>query len=147
MLPSRLKASRPRDALRSVLIEGLKSNCALHRPNCGESDLSFAGECESFQNADTLAALIGALGLGKPLAAAQFEVTETARWLAASADLEIFRECKSLTDIKLHDTSVGEVGLTFDTIAAIAATGVDYASSGALTHSAPNFDVAIDIDA
>jgi nicotinate-nucleotide pyrophosphorylase (carboxylating) len=38
-------------------------------------------------------------------------------------------------------------GLTFDTIAAIAATGVDYASSGALTHSAPNFDVAIDIDA
>jgi hypothetical protein len=38
-------------------------------------------------------------------------------------------------------------GLTFDTIAAIAATGVDYASSGALTHSAPNFDVAIDIKA
>src|SRR5215813_10035465 len=37
--------------------------------------------------------------------------------------------------------------LTFDTIAAIAATGVDYASSGALTHSAPNFDVAIDIEA
>jgi len=26
-------------------------------------------------------------------------------------------------------------------------TGVDYVSSGALTHSAPNFDVAIDIDA
>src|SRR6202030_3508607 len=38
-------------------------------------------------------------------------------------------------------------GLTFETIAAIAATGVDYASSGALTHSAPNFDVAIDIKA
>jgi nicotinate-nucleotide pyrophosphorylase (carboxylating) len=38
-------------------------------------------------------------------------------------------------------------GLTFDTIAAIAATGVDYASSGTLTHSAPNFDVAIDIEA
>jgi nicotinate-nucleotide pyrophosphorylase (carboxylating) len=38
-------------------------------------------------------------------------------------------------------------GLTFETIAAIAATGVDYASSGALTHSAPNFDVAIDIEA
>jgi nicotinate-nucleotide pyrophosphorylase (carboxylating) len=38
-------------------------------------------------------------------------------------------------------------GLTFDTIAAIAATGVDYASSGALTNSAPNFDVAIDIEA
>ena len=34
-----------------------------------------------------------------------------------------------------------------DSIAKIAATGVDYASSGALTHSAPNFDVALDIDA
>lgn len=37
-------------------------------------------------------------------------------------------------------------GVTLDTIAAIAATGVDYASSGALTHSAPNLDVALDID-
>ena len=37
-------------------------------------------------------------------------------------------------------------GLTFDSIAAIAATGVDYASSGALTHSAPNFDMALDIE-
>jgi nicotinate-nucleotide pyrophosphorylase (carboxylating) len=37
--------------------------------------------------------------------------------------------------------------VTLETIAKIAATGVDYVSSGALTHSAPNFDVAIDIDA
>ena len=36
-------------------------------------------------------------------------------------------------------------GVTESSIAAIAATGVDYASSGALTHSAPNFDVALDI--
>ena len=36
-------------------------------------------------------------------------------------------------------------GITLDQIAAIAATGVDYASSGALTHSAPNLDVALDI--
>ena len=36
-------------------------------------------------------------------------------------------------------------GITLDNIAAIAATGVDYASSGALTHSAPNLDVALDI--
>jgi nicotinate-nucleotide pyrophosphorylase (carboxylating) len=36
-------------------------------------------------------------------------------------------------------------GITLDSIAAIAATGVDYASSGALTHSAPNLDVALDI--
>ncbi len=38
-------------------------------------------------------------------------------------------------------------GVTPDSIAEIAATGVDYVSSGALTHSAPNFDVALDIDA
>src|SRR5450631_3920107 len=38
-------------------------------------------------------------------------------------------------------------GVTQGSIARIAATGVDYASSGALTHSAPNFDVALDIDA
>jgi nicotinate-nucleotide pyrophosphorylase (carboxylating) len=38
-------------------------------------------------------------------------------------------------------------GVTQATIAKIAATGVDYVSAGALTHSAPNFDVALDIDA
>jgi len=38
-------------------------------------------------------------------------------------------------------------GVTLNSIADIAATGVDYISSGALTHSAPNFDVAIDIEA
>jgi len=37
-------------------------------------------------------------------------------------------------------------GVTLDSIAGIAATGVDYVSSGALTHSAPNFDVALDIE-
>ena len=38
-------------------------------------------------------------------------------------------------------------GVTLASIAKIAATGVDYVSSGALTHSAPNFDIALDIDA
>src|ERR1700676_1811140 len=38
-------------------------------------------------------------------------------------------------------------GVTQASIAKIALTGVDYVSSGALTHSAPNFDVALDIDA
>ena len=37
-------------------------------------------------------------------------------------------------------------GVTVDRIAEIAKTGVDYASSGALTHSAPNFDAALDIE-
>jgi nicotinate-nucleotide pyrophosphorylase (carboxylating) len=37
-------------------------------------------------------------------------------------------------------------GVTLATVAAIADTGVDYISSGALTHSAPNLDVAVDIE-
>jgi nicotinate-nucleotide pyrophosphorylase (carboxylating) len=36
-------------------------------------------------------------------------------------------------------------GVTPSSIAEIATTGVDYVSSGALTHSAPNFDIALDI--
>lgn len=36
--------------------------------------------------------------------------------------------------------------ITLDSIAEIAATGVDYASSGALTHSSPALDVGLDID-
>jgi len=35
-------------------------------------------------------------------------------------------------------------GITLDTVAAKAETGVDFISSGALTHSAPNFDVGMD---
>jgi nicotinate-nucleotide pyrophosphorylase (carboxylating) len=38
-------------------------------------------------------------------------------------------------------------GVTLDTIAAIATTGVDRISVGALTHSAVHLDVALDIDA
>ena len=37
-------------------------------------------------------------------------------------------------------------GVTLETVAAIAETGVDYISSGALTHSSPNLDVAMDIE-
>jgi nicotinate-nucleotide pyrophosphorylase (carboxylating) len=37
-------------------------------------------------------------------------------------------------------------GITLDTIEAVASTGVDYASSGWITHSAPNLDVALDIE-
>ena len=35
--------------------------------------------------------------------------------------------------------------VTLNTVGAIAATGVDYISSGALTHSASNFDVGLDV--
>src|ERR1700682_5566520 len=52
--------------------------------------------------------------------------------------------------VKLADGRVvleASGGVTLDSIAKIAATGVNYVSCGALTHSAPNFDVALDIDA
>lgn len=37
-------------------------------------------------------------------------------------------------------------GITLDSVAAIAATGVDYISSGALTHSVMNLDIGLDIE-
>jgi nicotinate-nucleotide pyrophosphorylase (carboxylating) len=37
-------------------------------------------------------------------------------------------------------------GITLETIAAVAETGVDYASSGWITHSSPTLDVALDIE-
>ena len=37
-------------------------------------------------------------------------------------------------------------GITLESIEAVAASGVDYASSGWITHSAPNLDVALDIE-
>jgi nicotinate-nucleotide pyrophosphorylase (carboxylating) len=40
----------------------------------------------------------------------------------------------------------GNIGADAQTLAAVAATGVDLISLGALTHSAPNFDVALDFE-
>jgi nicotinate-nucleotide pyrophosphorylase (carboxylating) len=37
-------------------------------------------------------------------------------------------------------------GITLESIEAVATTGVDYASSGWITHSAPNLDMALDIE-
>jgi nicotinate-nucleotide pyrophosphorylase (carboxylating) len=37
-------------------------------------------------------------------------------------------------------------GITLDNVAGSAATGVDYVSSGAITHSSPSLDVALDIE-
>jgi nicotinate-nucleotide pyrophosphorylase (carboxylating) len=38
-------------------------------------------------------------------------------------------------------------GITLDNVAAIAATGVDYVSAGALTHSAPALDLSMLMEA
>lgn len=57
---------------------------------------------------------------------------------------ETLREAVAMID----DACVAEAsgGITLETIADVAETGVDFISVGALTHSAPNFDVGLDID-
>ncbi len=65
--------------------------------------------------------------------------------LLDNMDTKTLAEAVKLVGGKLTTEASG--GVTLDTIAAIAATGVDLISSGALTHSAPALDVALDIEA
>src|SRR5215471_7531708 len=64
--------------------------------------------------------------------------------LLDNMDAATLREAVKLSQGRLVLEASG--GVTLESIAGIAATGVDYISSGALTHSAPNFDVALDIE-
>ena len=59
-------------------------------------------------------------------------------------DIEMLKEAVKIAERRVVLEVSG--GVTLDSITEIAKTGVDYASSGALTHSAPNFDIALDID-
>jgi nicotinate-nucleotide pyrophosphorylase (carboxylating) len=63
--------------------------------------------------------------------------------LLDNMDIATLTEAAKLADGRVVLEASG--GVTLESIARIATTGVDYVSSGALTHSAPNFDVAIDI--
>lgn len=64
--------------------------------------------------------------------------------LLDNMDLKTLREAVTLCKGKLVTEASG--GVTLDTVGAIAETGVDIISSGALTHSAPSLDVALDIE-
>jgi nicotinate-nucleotide pyrophosphorylase (carboxylating) len=59
-------------------------------------------------------------------------------------DVPRLREAVALVKGKLVTEASG--GITLDSVAAIAETGVDYVSSGALTHSAINLDIGLDIE-
>jgi nicotinate-nucleotide pyrophosphorylase (carboxylating) len=59
-------------------------------------------------------------------------------------DVASMRQAVTLVGGRLVIEASG--GITLDNIAEIAATGVDYASSGALTHSAQALDVGLDIE-
>ena len=84
--------------------------------------------------------------------------TQVREALAAGVDailldnmtLEAMRDAVAL--IRAHDPHViieasGNIGANPARIAAVAATGVDLISTGALTHSAPVFDVSLEFDA
>ena len=64
--------------------------------------------------------------------------------LLDNMDPATMREAVALVDGRLTTEASG--GITLDTVAAIAETGVDYISSGALTHSSTNLDIGLDIE-
>jgi nicotinate-nucleotide pyrophosphorylase (carboxylating) len=59
-------------------------------------------------------------------------------------DVPRLREAVAMVKGRLVTEASG--GITLDSVAAIAETGVDYVSSGALTHSAINLDIGLDIE-
>ena len=59
-------------------------------------------------------------------------------------DLDSMRKAVAMVAGRLVIEASG--GITLDSAAAIAETGVDYLSSGALTHSAQNLDIGLDIE-
>src|ERR1700722_10258241 len=63
--------------------------------------------------------------------------------LLDNMDTATLREAVAMVGGKLPLEASG--GITLDTIAAVAGTGVGYGSSGWIPHSAPNLDVALDI--
>ena len=63
--------------------------------------------------------------------------------LLDNMDVATMRKAVTMVDGRIETEASG--GITFDTVAAVAETGVDYVSSGALTHSAQNLDIGLDI--
>jgi nicotinate-nucleotide pyrophosphorylase (carboxylating) len=64
--------------------------------------------------------------------------------LLDNMDVTALRQAVEMVDGRVVLEASG--GVTLDNIAAIAETGIDYISSGALTHSAPSLDIGLDIE-
>ena len=62
--------------------------------------------------------------------------------LLDNMSLEDLRRAVAMTNGKAVLEASGNV--TLETVRAISQTGVDYISSGAITHSAPNLDIGLD---
>jgi nicotinate-nucleotide pyrophosphorylase (carboxylating) len=65
--------------------------------------------------------------------------------LLDNMDVAILRTAVALVDGRCVTEASG--GISLDNAASVAATGVDLLSVGALTHSAPSFDVSLDVEA
>jgi nicotinate-nucleotide pyrophosphorylase (carboxylating) len=63
--------------------------------------------------------------------------------LLDNMNLDTLREAVALTGGRVPLEASG--GVTLSSVGAIAETGVDFISSGALTHSAPNLDLGLDV--
>ena len=63
--------------------------------------------------------------------------------LLDNMNLNMLREAVALTGGRVPLEASG--GVTLSSVAAIAETGVDFISAGALTHSAPNLDLGLDV--
>src|SRR5262247_3862273 len=63
--------------------------------------------------------------------------------LLDNMDAAMLRHAVELVAGRLVTEASG--GITLDTVGTIAESGVDYVSSGSITHSAPNLDIALDI--
>lgn len=66
------------------------------------------------------------------------------RIMLDNMDLEQMRRAVALTDGQVELEASG--GITLDNVVAIAKTGVDYISVGALTHSAPALDISLEVE-
>jgi quinolinate synthase len=66
------------------------------------------------------------------------------RIMLDNMDLEMMRPAVALTAGRVELEASG--GITLQNVAAVAQTGVDYISVGALTHSAPALDISLDIE-
>ncbi|GJL86051.1 MAG: nicotinate-nucleotide diphosphorylase (carboxylating) [Micavibrio sp.] len=65
--------------------------------------------------------------------------------LLDNMDVETLKKAVQMAQGKIKTEASG--GVNLETVRAIAETGVDYISIGALTHSAPALDIGLDIDA
>jgi len=90
----------------------------------------------------------GAPLIGTMVAAAVMALLHVglAHWVARNEKVARFFEGEAVTLIDHRALVEASGGITLDTLADVAATGVDLISSGALTHSAPSLDISLDFE-